>query len=209
MCACFVDNSVQSPDMTLVFFPNREERKVRKVRKVWRAKVGQCKCYNFFSLKPLPYLNSPLFLTQQCQNLISSWKREPKLQRRSPACQRPLVVIQAPHRELPTARSQRDQRTDCSPCRRPFWSSLSSTWRRTNLTLKRITTVPPPVLFSHCSDLRNRQSKSLCKSLARKGENSSKKLFSWLHQMISLTFTLNLFWSIFPSVMDCRASCCS
>lgn len=165
-----------------------------KVRKVWRVKVGECKCFVLWQVKATPLPQSIPFpsLFNLTQNSINSWRREPKLRRWPPACQRPPVAIQAQHRELPTARSQRDKRMDCSPCRRPF---RTNTWTPTNLTLKCIATVPS-TLFSNYRALWNREKKLLCKSLVTKGKVQQSCLFGatrWFPSYLLLIFFLKYF----------------
>lgn len=116
---CFLQH--QLPDvMLLSLFSNSREMKMRKV---WQVKVGQPKFLDFTApFWPHLNLNSHFFfffllVIQRFQNLTNSWKNEPKLRRWSPTCRRPPVVIQAQHREAPTARRRRGRRTLCSPCR--------------------------------------------------------------------------------------------
>lgn len=101
----------------ICFVSNREEMTVRRV---WQVKVGQRKC-KVCCVQATPFPNYSLFfLWPNTQNLTNSWKRGQKPQRWHPPCLPPLAAIRVQHRELPTARSQRDQRMDCSLCRRPI-----------------------------------------------------------------------------------------
>lgn len=119
-CVCFfsiICNFLLMNQHDICFVSNREEMTVRRV---WQVKVGQRKC-KVCCVQATPFPNySVFFLWPNTQNLTNSWKRGQKPQRWHPPCLPLLAAIQVQHRELPTARSQQDQRMDCSLCRRPI-----------------------------------------------------------------------------------------